>query len=88
MTRWFILTAFLVAFIFVSFQILGLYQQYAKTRVGTAVLKDKLAVLELENKVLASDVEYYSDPMNAAKEFKSHFNYKRPGEKLIIVPNE
>jgi len=38
--------------------------------------------------VLLGDIEYFSNPKNLAKELKSKFNYKNPGEKLIIVVPE
>ena len=41
--------------------------------------------LEKENKKLQADLDYFADPLNLIKELKSKFNYKKPGEKLIIV---
>ena len=38
-----------------------------------------------ENFELQADLEYYARPENLEKELRSRFNYKKPGEKLIII---
>ncbi len=38
-----------------------------------------------ENENLQSDIEYFSEPENLEKELRLKFNYKEPGEKMIIV---
>ncbi|PIR88624.1 MAG: hypothetical protein COU09_01415 [Candidatus Harrisonbacteria bacterium CG10_big_fil_rev_8_21_14_0_10_44_23] len=45
--------------------------------------------LDLENADLTAEIQYFGIPDNLAKEFKSRFNYRRPGEKMfILVPEE
>lgn len=41
--------------------------------------------LTREKQGLESDIDYFSDAHNLMKEFRSLFNYKKPGEKLIIL---
>ena len=75
-------------FIIVVIQVYNL----AKEKTG---LKEKLSAvmteaenLETENVALLGDIEYFGNPKNLAKELKAKFNYKNPGEKLIIVVPE
>lgn len=68
-----------------GFQLYRLYGQKAQL---AAELKEKIAsVNELasENKELQANIEYFSEPENLAKDLKSKLDYKRPGEKLIII---
>lgn len=52
-------------------------------------LKEKTDAISVENAKLVSDVEFYQNAANAAKELQSKVNYKKPGEQMIIlVPEE
>ena len=68
-----------------------LYNVYDKSRQLNNKLSEVEAGIESldkENSSLLADIEYFKDPRNLIKEFKSKFNYKKQGEKLIIVvPN-
>jgi cell division protein FtsB len=55
-------------------------------------LKDKiddfsgrLGVLLKENDELRKEIDYLSWPENLEKELRARFNYKKPGEKMIII---
>ncbi len=48
-------------------------------------LNSRLQALSKENADLQSDIEYFSRPENLEKELKSRFNYKKPGEKMMII---
>ncbi|OIO64916.1 hypothetical protein COW77_00050 [Candidatus Wolfebacteria bacterium CG18_big_fil_WC_8_21_14_2_50_39_7] len=48
-------------------------------------LNSRLQALLKENADLQSDIEYFSHPENLEKELKSRFNYKKPGEKMMII---
>jgi len=48
-------------------------------------VSSELEVIKNENLDLIADFEYFSDFDNLAKEFKSLFNYRLPGEELIII---
>lgn len=45
----------------------------------------KLDNLQKENNMLKAEIEYFSNPDNLEKEFRARFNYKKPGEEMIIV---
>ncbi|MBI4993877.1 hypothetical protein HZC33_02910 [Candidatus Wolfebacteria bacterium] len=55
-------------------------------------LKDKFESLSFraeniknENEKIKSEIEYFLLPQNLEKEFRARFNYKKLGEKMIIV---
>ncbi|OGY96536.1 MAG: hypothetical protein A2128_02140 [Candidatus Liptonbacteria bacterium GWC1_60_9] len=50
----------------------------------SSVAGELRAVLE-ENTKLEADILYYANPDNLEKELRARFNYKSPGEELIIV---
>ncbi|MDD4761470.1 MAG: septum formation initiator family protein [Candidatus Pacebacteria bacterium] len=65
------------------------YLEYKKYFSESEKLKADISVLEKKNKDLEKDIEYFNDPYNLEKELKSKFNYKKEGEKMIIiVPDE
>jgi len=49
------------------------------------ILVAKAQTLKEENEIIKSDIEYFSKPENLEKELRKNFNYKKPGEKMIIV---
>ena len=48
-------------------------------------LNGRLAVLLKENSDIQSEIKYFSHQENLEKELKQRFNYKKPGEKMIII---
>lgn len=66
-------------------QLYQLYLQNKKLNENFAAIDDKFRVLQEENSLLLADLEYFSEPENLEKELRSRFNYKSPGEKLIII---
>lgn len=48
-------------------------------------LNDRLSVLLKDNADIKSEIEYFSNPENLEKELKQRFNYKKPGEKMMII---
>ena len=77
------------AFLFVSFEAYQLYAERRVLREEAAEVQEQVSQLEGEQAKLKSEVGYFSDIRNLAKELKSLFNYKQQGEHLIIiVPKE
>lgn len=77
-----VLAAILIALLWQLYQ---LYLQNRRLKDEFATIDSKLRLLAKENSELQSDLEYFSESDNLAKELRSRFNYKQPGEKLIIV---
>jgi len=84
-----IITIVLAAlFVVVVIQVYNLIKERMELRGKFSAVTAEAEKLETENVVLLGDIEYFSNPKNLAKELKSKFNYKNPGEKLIIVVPE
>ena len=81
-----IVLVFVIALL--SYQIFSFWK---KSNEAERVLKaSKLELQEVERDVnkLRADLEYFGNPKNFEKELRARFNYRAPGEKLIIiVPN-
>lgn len=74
-----------VLIIAVGFQFFRLYEQYADLRDSTGKLRQSMADFTEENERLQADLEYFSNPSNLEKELRARFNYKLPGESVMIV---
>lgn len=66
-------------------QIFQLYLENRQTEGKLSSLESKTGILNAENQNLQADLEYLANPQNLEKEIRERYNYKRPGEKVIIV---
>lgn len=67
------------------YQFYQLFTYHGALEAIFAKLNQKFNSFKEENLKLQADLEYFQEPENLAKELRSRFNYKKPGEKLIIV---
>ena len=75
----------LVVLVALFWQLYQLYLQNKELRENFSALEDRVNGFNEENFRLQADLEYFSEPENLEKEIRSRFNYKKPGEKLIIL---
>ncbi|MEK7590472.1 MAG: hypothetical protein AAB454_02050 [Patescibacteria group bacterium] len=75
-------------FIVVVIQVYNLVREKIELKDKLSAVMTEAGKLETENGALLGDIEYFGNPKNLAKEIKAKFNYKNPGEKLIIVVPE
>ncbi len=73
-----ILTAFLVQLYFIN-------KERGELQVKLDDLSSRFATLSQENIDLQSEIEYFSQPENLEKELRAKFNYRKPGEEMIII---
>ncbi len=62
-----------------------LYFSNRSMSASASALMDRLNALKIDSRNLKADLEYLKIPENLEKELRSRFNYKNPGEKLIII---
>jgi len=79
------MVSILVVALVLSRQLFQLYQQNRSLSAVLANLNARVDNFTKENKELYADIKYFSEPENLLKSLRSQFNYKKPGEKLIIV---
>ena len=71
--------------IFLGWQFFNLYIKNVSLEKSSDELTAATALIKTENVNLASDINYFSNPENQEKELKSKTNYKKSGEKMIII---
>ena len=66
-----------------------LFDQKRSLEEEVSDLQETANQFEEENNAIQERIEYFQEPENLLKEAKSQFNYREPGEKLLIlVPKE
>ncbi len=62
-----------------------LYLEHESLSAEYSSVEAQVRSLQTDAANLSSDIQYYQDPANLEKELMSRFNYKVPGENLVIV---
>ena len=50
-----------------------------------AEIEARLTKAEAEKRLLEADAAYYTNPTNLEKELRARFNYRAPGETMIVI---
>lgn len=50
--------------------------------------QNRLTKAQNDEASLSATVQYLSNPVNVAKELRAQFNYKKPGETMIVIVPE
>jgi len=69
----------------IGMQLFGLNARRNEAAAKLSSVAGELRAVEEENIKLQADILYYANPDNLEKELRARFNYKSPGEELIIV---
>ena len=77
-----------VVLIIVGVELFSMVVDARKLREENDQVTQKLQALEEENRKVQNDQTYYKNPDNLEKSLREKFNYKRPGEIMIIVVPE
>lgn len=64
---------------------LNLERQNRQLQVKINNLETGASALEKENQSLQENIEYFSQADNLIKELRALFNYRQPGEKMMII---
>ena len=75
--------------LFLGSQLWYFYKRGETARANVEAQDEKLRVVEREHESLRRDADYYGETANVEKELRGKFNYKAPGETMmVIVPGE
>ena len=66
-------------------QIYSFLGREGELKADFAEIKAKLDRATTDQEKFQAELDYYLNPVNLEKELRARFNYKRPGEKLIII---
>ncbi|MEY4731443.1 MAG: hypothetical protein RL681_389 [Candidatus Parcubacteria bacterium] len=81
-----ILTSLLL---FLGSQLWYFYKRGETARADLESQEEKLQAIQREHDALSRDADYYGNTANIEKELRGKFNYKSPGETMmVIVPDE
>ena len=71
--------------IFVFVQVFSFVGQEGKLGSELADVQANLTKAQNEETSLQQEDEYLSNPINLEKEIRARFNYKKPGETMVII---
>lgn len=66
-------------------RVAGLVGELSEVRAARAELEEKRAELEQRHRALEEEARFVADPDHLEQELRSRFNYKKPGENVIVV---
>jgi len=85
MFKFLIAALLLFVLVVVGYQFYGTFENYSYFQQRFVELKTEVDLLEKENQNLQKEIRYLSKTENLIKELRNRFNYRLPGENLIIV---
>lgn len=71
--------------VLVGWRVIGLAGEFRAVSAQRAALEEKRAALEERHRALEEQARFVSDPDQLEQELRSRYNYKRPGENVIVV---
>jgi len=74
-----------IAIVFIGVKTYSFWRQEADLNSQLSDIKTRLTAAQMNEQNLASDSQYLADPINLEKEFRSRFNYKKPGETMVVI---
>lgn len=77
-----VLSLFLVV---IGVQVFSFVRQEWQLGSQLADVQTNLAKAQAQETSLEEEVQYLSNPANLEKELRARFNYKKPGETMIII---
>ncbi|MDP1689109.1 MAG: septum formation initiator family protein [bacterium] len=69
----------------ISYQHIRFFYEWRDVEAEHATLQNQLQTIKKENENIAEDLNYFQNPENLEKEVRAQLNYKKQGEKVIIV---
>lgn len=74
-----------VLVLLVAVQLVPFLQYEKRAASDLKALQKKIDEANAKREELQADIDYYAKPENIEKELKARFNYKNPGETLLII---
>ncbi len=77
-----------VLLIFIGTRVYGFIVQEHELSADLADVQAKLTKAQTDAASLQEESQYLANPLNLEKELRARFNYKKPGETMIIIVPE
>ncbi len=71
--------------IFVGGRIYSFFAQERQLSSDLADIEARLTKAKSDEASLEAEMQYLADPVNLEKELRARFNYKKPGETMIVI---
>ncbi len=75
----------LVVLVLVGVRVYSFFAQEKQLGQELADIETRLTKAQYDEASLQSEVQYLANPLNLEKELRARFNYKKPGETMIII---
>jgi cell division protein FtsB len=77
--------ALAVILVFVGARIYSFFLQERQLGKDLANIEARLTKAKYDEENLQDEVQYLANPLNLEKELRARFNYKKPGETMIVI---
>jgi hypothetical protein len=74
-----------IILIFVGARVYSFFAQERDLGKSLADIEARLTKAKYDEANLQSEVQYLANPLNLEKELRARFNYKKPGETMIVI---
>ncbi len=74
-----------VILVLVGMQVYSFFAQERQLSADLADIETRLTKAKYDGAKLQAEVQYLANPLNLEKELRARFNYKKPGETMIIL---
>ncbi|MGC9968116.1 MAG: septum formation initiator family protein [Minisyncoccia bacterium] len=75
----------LIVLVAVGVRVYGFFIQERQLSTALADIETRLTKAQYDEANLQSEVQYLANPLNLEKELRARFNYKKPGETMIVI---
>ena len=75
----------LILLIVIGTRVYALVVQENQLNASLADVAGRLAAAQTDETNLTAEAQYLANPLNLEKELRARFNYKKPGETMIII---
>ena len=74
-----------ILLIFIGTRVYGFVVQERQLSANLADIESRLTKAQADEDNLQQEAQYLANPLNLEKELRARFNYKKPGETMIII---
>ncbi len=74
-----------IALVLIASRVFAFFSEERHLAASLADIEARLTKTKNDESNLQSEVQYLANPLNLEKELRARFNYKKPGETMIII---
>lgn len=74
-----------IVLVFIGIRTYSFFAQERQLSAELADIQARLIKAKYSEESLQAEVQYLANPLNLEKELRTRFNYKKPGETMIVI---